>query len=637
MELLDGKQFKAATDTNQYVLCNSKAGSGKTKTLMNRCLFLMENGVKPSEIMLVTFTNKAAQEMMYRIRKLSPVGNQILCGTFHNIALTFLRRYAHLIGFESTFTILSPDDGEKILKEIIKATCDLHVLPDEHVKMLKASKILNEYSASRNLDVPVTEYFTDRQYILGLIPIIKEIIETYENRKQFNELMDFDDLLFYFNLLLQNDEVREHMHSTYKHILVDEFQDVNNIQFAIVNSLAGENGNLFVVGDPYQCIYGFRGSQIEHIESFPEIYDASVIELNTNYRSTQEILDLGAEVTNGKAFMTAHLGCGNRPTMYVASGNFGNVANNKIAVDTANKIANLIKNEKVDPTEIAILARSTNQLQLIEAELKKRNIAYVMRAGFSYFEKTHIKDILSFMSITVNSKNKEGLSRVLKLFKGFGPKAIKDFVAAYNTKKCSLEAMNDAINDGTYKLSKNGKEGFAEFYALYCQVKSAPTITKKLNAFLDNFYYKYIIKEFIDDYEVRLSESAALIPMSEKYTKLEEFINDIMVDTSINNKESGEDNSKKIVISTIHRAKGLEWDHVFICNMEPMYKAAPREDEGDSFCVSEDARLLYVAITRAKKNLTIYCAGNDLVYYKKNGVNLSYLLANVRRVDKRYI
>ena len=136
---------------------------------------------------------------------------------------------------------------------------------------------------------------------------------------------------------------------------------------------------------------------------------------------------------------------------------------------------------------------------------------------------------------------------------------------------------------------------------------------------------------------MRLSESAALIPMSEKYTKLEEFINDIMVDTSINNKESGEDTSKKIVISTIHRAKGLEWDHVFICNMEPMYKVTPREDETDDFCVSEDARLLYVAVTRAKKNLTIYCASNDLVYYKKNSVNLSYLMSNVKRVHKKYI
>lgn len=637
MEHLDAKQFEAATNKGQYVLCNSKAGSGKTKTLMNRCLYLMENGVDPSEIMLVTFTNKAAQEMMYRIRKLSPDGHKILCGTFHNIALTFLRKYSNLIGFEKTFTILSPDDGEKIFKEIIKATCELHAISDDRAKDLKPSKILHEYSAARNLDIPVTQYFTDRQYVLGLIPIIKEIIDTYELRKQYNELMDFDDLLFYFNMILQMDEVKEYMHSTYKHILVDEFQDVNNVQFAIVNSLAGPTGNLFVVGDPYQCIYGFRGSQIEHIESFAYTYDAAVVELNTNYRSTQEILDLGAEVTAGKAYMNAHLGNGNIPTMYVASGNFGNVANNKIATDVANKIQRLIVVDKVDPTEIAILARSTNQLQLIEAELKKRNVGYVMRAGFSYFEKTHIKDILSFMSITVNNKNKEGLSRVLKLFKGFGSKGIKDFIAAYDKNMCSMEKMYLDINDGSYKLSKNGKEGFAEFYDLFKKVQKEPTVSKKLNAFLNSFYYTYITKEFIDDYEVRLSEAAALLPMSEKYTKLEEFINDVMVDTSINNKESGEDTAKKIVISTIHRAKGLEWDHVFICNMEPMYKTAPREDETDDFCVSEDARLLYVAITRAKKNLSIYCAQNDLVYYKKNSVNLSYLLSNVRRIHKKYI
>ena len=637
MELLDSRQYKAATSKGQYVLCNSKAGSGKTKTLMNRCLYLMDNGVSPSEIMLVTFTNKAAQEMMYRIRKLSPDGDKILCGTFHNIALIFLRKYAHLIDFEPSFTILSPDDGEKIMKEIVKHVCEIHSVPDERVKDLKPGKILREYSSARNLDIPTTEYFTSRQYVLGLIPIIQEIIELYETRKQSNELMDFDDLLVYFNMLFQIDEVKDYMHSTYKHILVDEFQDVNNIQFAIVNNLAGLNGNLFVVGDPYQCIYGFRGSQIEYIENFADTYDADVVELNTNYRSTQEILDLGAEVTNGKAAMVAHLGYGKKPLLCIANGKFGNAANNKIAIDVAGRIDRLIKVEKVDPTEIAILARSTNQLQLIEAELKKKNIPYVMRAGFSYFEKSHIKDTLSFMSIVANPKNKEGLGRVLKLFKGFGPKAVKTFVEAYSNNGCSMAIIDKMVNDKSLKLSKNCREGYDDFISLYKDVRKEISVKNMLQTFLQNFYYSYIKSEYIDDAEVRLSETAALIPMSEKYTKLEEFINDVMVDTSINNKESGNEKAKKIVISTIHRAKGLEWDHVFICNMEAMYSSAPKDDDKDDFCVSEDARLLYVAITRAKKELTLYAASNDLVYYHKNGVNLSYLLANVHRVDRQYI
>ena len=635
LERLDAKQLEAATNRGQYVLCNSKAGSGKTKTLMNRCLYLMENGVKPQEIMLVTFTNKAAAEMMTRIKKLSPDGNKILCGTFHNIALIYLRKYADLIGFDSSFTILTPDDGEKIMKELVKAACELHSLPDEWKKALKPSKLIHEYSSARNLDYDIETYFTERQYVLGLIPIIKEIITDYENRKQYNDLMDFDDLLHYFNLLLQMDEVKEFMHSTFKHILVDEFQDVNNVQFAIVNSLVGDKGHLFAVGDPFQCIYGFRGSQIEYIDSFEDYYGANVVELNKNYRSTQEILDLGAEVTGDRARMVAHLGHGKKPNLYISEGRFGMVANEKMARHIVGQINQLIKVDKVDPTEIAVLCRSTNQIQLIEAELKKNNIAYAMRAGFSYFEKSHIKDTLSFLSITINKKNKEGLSRVLKLFKGLGPKAIKEFVAAYDKNGCNLDLMAQMVEDKSYKLSKNAKEGFEEFYKLYTRVKNEPSIENKIKIFFDEFYAAYIVKEYPDDSDVRLSEVAGLKVMSNKYKKLEEFINDVMVDTSRNNKESGDDKTAKVVVSTIHRAKGLEWDHVFICNMESMYKApSTGEENGDTFCVSEDARLLYVAITRARKNLSIYAASNDIYGYGKTSVNLSHLLRNVHRVNK---
>lgn len=637
MEVLDARQYKAATNKSQYVLCDSKAGSGKTKTLMNRCLYLMENGVKPQEIMLVTFTNKAAQEMMTRIRRLSPDGDRILCGTFHNLALTFLRRYSTLVGFDPSFTILSPDDGEKIMKDIIKSTCKVMAIDEDRAKALKANKILSEYSASRNKDIPLTEYLESRQYVLGLIPIITDMIETYETRKQINELMDFDDLLFYFNAILQFDEVKKYMHGTFKHILVDEFQDVNNVQFAIVNSLAGKNGSIFAVGDPYQCIYGFRGSNIEYIDSFEDMFDASVVHLDNNYRSTQEILDLGAEVTKGRAKMKAHLGYGKKPQLCVARSTYGNAANEHIAQDVAGRVKALI-NDGVSPTEIAILARSTNQIQLVEAELKKRGIAYVMRAGFSYFEKAHIKDVLSFLSITVNKKNREGLTRTLGLFKGFGPKAIKTFVDTYIDNGCDMQFINDMVNDRSLKLTKTCKEGFSTFYSLYMKVSAEPSIEKKVTTFVRDFYRDYVTKEFIDDAEVRLSEVETLIHMSKKYSKLEEFINDVMVDTSINNKETGTQKQEKIVISTIHRAKGLEWDHVFICNMEPLYRVTPRpRDEEDTFVISEDARLLYVAITRARKDLRIYCTSTDLNNRIANSVNLSYLLADVSGVNRRWL
>ena len=632
MEKLDKKQYEAATSTGQYVLCNSKAGSGKTKTLMNRCLYLLENGAKAEEIMLVTFTNKAAQEMMTRIKKLTPEGGKIMCGTFHNIALYFLRRYADVLDYDSAFTVVSPDDAEKMIKDIVKDYAKVNDLNEDTVKALKPKRILNEYSASRNLNVDFTSYLEDKQYILGLVPMIREIIESYESRKLINDLMDFDDLLTNFNCLLHVPEIKKEITNRFKYILVDEFQDVNDVQYSIVDNLLEDDSKLFVVGDPYQCIYGFRGSKIEHITNFEDFYGAHVVSLDTNYRSTQEILNLAAQVTGGRAHMSAYNGSGAEPKMFISKGNYGNVANEKIAKQVVNNIKHLIDVEKENPEEIAVLVRSTNQIHLLEAELKARGIPYVMRAGFSYFEKVHIKDTLSFLSILVNNKNKLGLSRVLNLFKGFGPKSIKSFIEEYETIGEDMGCMNYNITNGLFKLTKSAKEGFETFYNLYTKVSSERTVEEKVSTFLNEFYYDYLIKEYPDDVEARLSDTASLVNMSKKYDKLEEFINDVMVDSSINNKETGKEKEKKIIISTIHRAKGLEWDHVFICNMESLYqyKGDYDEEDVDDFEVNEDNRLMYVAITRAKKCLEIYSTSNDFYGYGKGRVNLTHTLRDVR-------
>lgn len=632
MNKFDANQKKAATSRSQFILCDSKAGSGKTKTLMDRCLFLMDNGAKAEEIMMVTFTNKAAQEMNKRIRKISPDGSKVLCGTFHTIALMFLKKYSYLLEYESTFSVTTPDDAEKIIRDILKDYQKLYTLDETTLKVLKPSRILAEYSRSRNMNIPFEEYLESRQYTYGNIAIFIDIINAYESRKAFNDLMDFDDLLINFNYILNLPVVKNEITSRFKYVMVDEFQDVNDIQFSIVDSLLDKHTQLFVVGDPYQCIYGFRGSKIEHIANFEEYYGAEVISLNINYRSTQEILDLASQVTGNRAKMIANNGNGVKPKMFISKGNFGNIANEKIAQRVAENIKYLINIQKQDPEEIAILVRSVNQLQLVEAELKSRGIAYVLRAGFSYFEKVQIKDTLCFLSIFVNKKNKEALARVLNLFKGFGPKAIKTFIQEYDTIGQDMDCMNYNINNGLYKLGKSAKEGFDEFYKLYKNVESAETIENKLNIFFKQFYHEYLKKEYIDDADVRLSDTMGLIVLSKKHEKLEDFINEVMVDSSINNKETGDDKVKKIVVSTVHRAKGLEWDNVFICNLESLYKAPTKidEEEEEDFEVSEDERLMYVAITRARKNLEIYATQNDFYGYGKSRVNLTHVIRKIR-------
>jgi len=630
MESLDFKQKEAVTSNKQYVLCDSKAGSGKTKALMNRCLHYMENGAKANQIMMVTFTNKAAQEMITRISKLSPDGNKVMCGTFHNIALRFLRQYSSLLEYDGMFTVISPDDAEKLFRDIIKEYQKLNDLDEETMKIFKPKRILNAYSASRNLNIVLSVYLEDNEYIYGHIPMIEEIVDAYESRKLINDLMDFDDILSNFNYLLNLPNVKKAITDRFKYILVDEFQDVNDIQYSIVDNLLAPDSKLFVVGDKFQCIYGFRGSKIEHITNFEEFYGAHVVSLDTNYRSTQEILDLANQVTGGRAKMKAYNGNGLAPKMFLSRGSYGNVANEKIARKIAENIKYLIDIKKQDPEEIAILARSTNQLQLIEAELKSRNISYVMRAGFSYFEKTHIKDTLSFLSILVNKKNKQGLGRVLSLFKGFGPKTLKEFLDEYIDVGEDMACMNYNITNSLYKISKAAKEGFSTFYDIYTKALNAITIESKLNAFFNSFYYEYINKLYPDDAEIRLSDTVGLVKLSAKYDKLEEFINDVMVDSSINTKETGNEKTKKIVISTIHRAKGLEWDNVFICNMESLYKGKPREEKEEDFEVKEDARVMYVAITRARKYLEIFACSNDFYGYGKSTANLTHVLRDVR-------
>lgn len=632
LQKLDEIQLAAVTSEDENILCNSKAGSGKTRILMNRCLWLMENGIKPEEILLVTFTNKAAKEMMTRITSLSPDGYKITCGTFHSISLYFLRLYSEEAGYDDNFSVISTEDCKTKLKSLIKSFAILK--KDDEIndeKTLSAQNLLKHYSAARNLGTDFETYLLQKcNYTYGNAALAKEIMEFYQDSKIACNQMDFDDILENFQNLLYNDEIREEITSRYKHIMVDEYQDINSVQNTIINLLKNNNKNLFVVGDPYQCIYEFRGSKIEFIDNFSEIFESQVFEVNNNYRSTQNILDTASMLIGSKIVSKSNLEDYNEEVdLYLSRNNF----------DQINKIVRLIdykiNKEHKNPRDIAVLVRTTIELFLLEQSLNQSGIPYELRAGFSYFERSHIKDILSVLTILVNRKDKDALKRTLKMFNGFGEKTIDKCIEYISKNNLSINEFVNHANEGKIKLNKKTLEGIKDVEKVFSNIDVSYTIEKNINEILNNFYQKYLVETY-DDYFVRTNDVLNLKTLSKEYDKkgepnantLSEFIRDSIIDTTENDGTDEDSKKEKIIISTIHRAKGLEWDDCIICNLDPRFEMKNKndEDEEDTFELSEDRRLLYVGITRAKKKLDILANVQSYNTNRKNKVNLSYLL-----------
>lgn len=600
LEMLDNIQKAAVTCSDQNILCDSKAGSGKTRILMNRCVYLMEHGVKPEEIMLVTFTNKAAKEMMSRIQALSPDGDKILCGTFHYIAMYYIRQYAEELGFTKDFTILSPDDCAKKMKAVLQTVNLLH--PDLEVldnEALKYKSLVHAYSASRNLDINFRDYLLEKcNFKYKDADAAELVIKYYTNAKKASNTMDFDDLLENFKELLITPKTNKLIAGRFKHILVDEYQDINNVQNSIIYHLRGFDRNLFVVGDPYQCIYGFRGSKIEYIRDFEENYDASVFYVQNNYRSTQPILDAACAATDGKAVLRSQTPGSLRPAIKYTRDNI------EQADYAVRQVKNLIDKGE-SPDQIAILVRSTVDVQLLEQNLNKLRIPYVTRAGFAYFEKSHIKDILMFLSLYCNPKNQDALKRYFGLFDGLGEKTIQKCISYMQDNSLTIEKFAEEVANGTFKVSKRAKDGVANMFEVFRNVGIQTRIANKINLFVSSFYSDYMKKTFPEDCDERMADVANLQSLASSYKDIQTFVNESIVDTSVDD-DGGKNKGPKVVISTIHRAKGLEWDNVIICNLGPRFKTISyQEEEEETFEIPEDVRLFYVAITRARKRLLV--------------------------------
>ncbi len=591
---LNPQQYEAVKNINGPQLVIAGAGSGKTRTLVYRVSYLVEQGVNPSSILLLTFTRKAAQEMIQR-------GSLILdkrCmnisgGTFHSFANLILRRYADLVGYTSSFSVIDRSDAEDIIS-ITRAEMGLNKRDRDFPKkgtilniISKSENTLRDYTSIIEEEYPQYECETE---------IIAKISKQYFEYKQKNNVMDYDDLLTkLLQLLKENEQVREHLSDAYKYIMVDEYQDSNRLQSQISCLLACRHGNLMVVGDDAQSIYSFRGANFRNIMDFPKIFDnCKITRLEQNYRSTQHILNFtNAVIANAKEKFTKNLFSditGGKKPFYITP--FDAYEQSRFI---AQKVEKMHKDGKKF-SDMAILFRSSYHSNEIEMELKSRNIPYEKFGGIKFTESAHIKDLTSLLRIIHNHMDFISWARVLKWFEGVGEKTAINIASAITEGGADYEALLDD------KLQKKKYAGdLQRLYDILIEIsRSDKNAIKSINKIVE--YYTPYFEDLYDDHWKRQNDLESIAELTEKYDNLETFITDITLDPPQTSKVDDDDEEDKLVLSTIHSSKGLEWDTVFIIGVNNGYLPSA-QSMGTEESIEEERRLLYVAATRAEQTL----------------------------------
>ena len=614
---LNPGQLAAVKAVDGPILVIAGAGSGKTRTLVYRVARLIESGIAPEAILLLTFTRKAAEEMLQRVGALIGFrSGKVTGGTFHSVANLLLRRYGKAIGLEPGFTILDRGD----IEDVINLLRTQHGLNDRAKRFPRKNTIAEIFSKAVNKMLPVEDvvlgeyaHFTDE------VEDLQKLHRAFEAYKRKRLLVDYDDLLVRLRELLETDEgVRRRISDTYRYIMVDEYQDTNRLQAELVRNAAFTHDNVMVVGDDSQSIYAFRGATFRNIMDFPKLFPGTqIFKLEENYRSTQPILTLANEVINqasekyAKTLFTRK-SQGPSPVLVTAADE------NTQSRFVAQRILEL-REEDVPLGEIAVLFRSSFHSFDLEIELSRRNIPFVKRGGFKFIETAHVKDILAHLRVVENPRDAVSWNRLLLLIEGVGPKKSQALIESILAKEAKgLDALREAAAKG----SGPGAQGFQELVRVLEEVSGGRmTPAEQMNAVCG--YYLPILKQHYDDYPKRIKDVEHLYTIATRYGKLESLLADLALeppDESVFGVEAEDQDDERLVLSTIHSAKGLEWHSVFIIwaldGKFPSVYSMTADDE-----LEEERRLFYVAITRAKQNLYVSYPVN--VYDKSSGMVLS--------------
>lgn len=600
---LNEAQLRAVETLEGPLLVIAGAGSGKTRTLVYRVARLVEEGVEPERILLLTFTRKAAREMLRRAEKLLDERcGKVSGGTFHSFANLVLRRYAPFVGFESNFTIIDRGDGEDIIN-LIRSELGLH---RRGRRFPQKKAILDVISKSINKGITLGEALVEEYpQFKDDLPYIEKIAQEYQRRKKEKSIMDYDDLLVYLKKLLdENDEVRRKLSSYYRYIMIDEYQDTNKLQAEIARLLASEHGNIMAVGDDSQSIYSFRGANFRNIMDFPKIFpNTKVITLEENYRSTQPILDLTNEIIRhakekySKTLFTRRQG-GAKPIYIEAK------TENMQSRFVVQRVLEL-REEGVPLGDIAVLFRSGWHSNDLEIELARANIPFVKWGGFKFVETAHVKDVLAHLRVVSNPRDSFSWQRVLLLVEGVGPKAALELIAEIVDGRGGYQVLRSE----KYAKKRYG-DGIARLHDVLLEM-SRPGMHPgdQIRALID--YYKPIVERKYDDFPKRLGDLDSLARIAERYQSTESFLADLALEP-LELTEVGvlpeEEREEKLVLSTIHSAKGLEWHTVFIIFLVDGYLPSAYSLSSEEE-LEEERRLLYVAATRAKENLYLIKPG----------------------------
>jgi DNA helicase-2/ATP-dependent DNA helicase PcrA len=603
---LNDEQYAAVTADPGPALVLAGAGSGKTRTLTYRVAYLIHSGVQPHEILLLTFTNKAAREMLERVEDLAGISRrQLWGGTFHSIAQRILRAHGEKVGLKRHYTILDESEAETLLKNCIQSVDSAFIKGKENPK----PKVLaNMISYARNTCASVHDEASDHfPFLDGIADKAAAFHKAYQKEKLAQQVVDYDDLLEHLvKLLREHPDVAEIYQNRFKHILVDEFQDTNRLQSEIIDRL-GVHHQVMAVGDDAQCIYTWRGADFENIMSFEERHpEAKIHKIETNYRSTPEILEFANSVLSnqpsGRGYhkeLRAVKDNSDRPYFVPLMDARGQ------ANFVLQRIEGLV-DEGRDLSEIAILYRAHYQAMDLQMELSRRNIDYQITSGVRFFEQAHIKDFTAQLRFASNPADVSAFARFTTLLPKVGPKSAER-LHALTRKLAEKESRNfcEALTDASIlnKVPAAAREHWPSLAATILEINNALTDkapAEVIEQALQGWYSNYI-REIYPNWTDREDDLQSLVSFASRYETMEELLAQLVLLASESNERNPEDKKNCLRLTTIHQAKGLEFPVVFVIGLaDGLFPLQRTIDSGD---LEEERRLFYVAVTRAMDEL----------------------------------
>lgn len=599
-KVLNPEQCAAATAPDGPMLVLAAAGTGKTRTLVHRVAYLVEQGVPPERILLLTFTNRAAREMLERAETLVPGMGGVWSGTFHHVCARFLRQYGSSLGYKPGFAILDEDDQKKIMGQCVK----------EHVKQVKdfpkkeflLKLVSDAANAQRSLEQVVQGYQTKMALDA---PLVLAVCRAYGEKKRGLGAMDFDDLLVNgLRLLEENDRVREFLQEHFLHVLVDEYQDTNTLQSQFTDLLAAKHRNIMVVGDDFQCIYTWRGAQFENIMNFPSHWDGCrIVKLERNYRSMAPILDVANCVMKDvqhqfeKTLRPFRTGAAPKPRLY-------HVYDGRAQAEAILRLVNTMRQNGIAYKDVAILYRSHYTSIDIQMALTRSRVPFRITSGVGVFEQLHVKDVLAFLRLCVDPTSELSFLRLVELLPSVGETSARKY---WRNLGGSFDATNPkARADLDALMCARGKEGWgkiAQAFARAPEHLAAHEDRRLIEDFTELFYADHLRRAFeMEDAESRLEDLGELMAqIATSPGGLKQFLDEVALMTNLDAKARDGLPEDHLTLTTVHQAKGMEWPVVILPWLsDTVFPSARAVEEGN---LAEERRLFYVAVTRARDRL----------------------------------